>query len=369
MKENLEDKIEWYINNGSPHDLSEMLIELYDLGTNKALNQVIRLALSDFGGITSKPEYQELCGLGVLSWGVEGIEQLTRAAVNTGGYRILSYISIILSLISNKKLEEALGASFNFESIKRLELNSEKYKADKWVKKSRECLILLAKESEKEDIFPLGLISNINIHYDDKVREHIFAALIARWFNLDPNGIDNYMNLIQKNGIHEIEYQNLIKKNPFLLAPFHAQIWSKPRFGESLVPDFLIRSIDDSYTVVEIERPDFPIITKNGELSAKSTHAKRQALDFRDWAISNNSYAKERFPNIYRPQCLVVIGRESELNEMQLSRLRQENESTQGVLKIVGFDRLYKQARATFDNIVNYGFERETYNRILEGDN
>jgi hypothetical protein len=48
--------------------------------------------------------------------------------------------------------------------------------------------------------------------------------------------------------------------------------------------------MDNNYTVVEIEKPDFAIITKSGELSAKTTHAKRQVLDFRDWAINNNLY-------------------------------------------------------------------------------
>ncbi|MBK8522464.1 MAG: DUF4263 domain-containing protein [Chitinophagaceae bacterium] len=151
-----------------------------------------------------------------------------------------------------------------------------------------------------------------------------------------------------------------------MLEPFHAQIWSKPKFGESLIPDFLIRSMDNNYTVVEIEQADFSIMTKAGELSAKTTHAKRQALDFRDWAINNGLYASRKFPGIYRPYCLVVIGRENELDEMQSQRLMQENESTQGVLKIVGFDWLLKRAQQTLDNLINFGFNRHTFTETVK---
>lgn len=124
--------------------------------------------------------------------------------------------------------------------------------------------------------------------------------------------------------------------------------------------------MDNSYTVVEIEQADFPIMTKAGELSAKTTHAKRQAMDFRDWAINNNLYAAKKYSGIYRPYCLVVIGRESELNEMQAQRLKQENESTQGILKIVGFDWLLSRAKSTLDNMVNFGFERQTFQEAMK---
>ena len=107
-------------------------------------------------------------------------------------------------------------------------------------------------------------------------------------------------------------------------------------------------------------------MTSAGELSSKTTHAKRQALDFRDWAINNKLYAENIYKDIYRPFCLVVIGRESDSNDMQMQRLKQENESTQGILKIVGFDRLYNRAKSTFDNLIKYGFEKNTFREIID---
>jgi hypothetical protein len=362
----LKDKVEWHINNGSPEDLSRMIIELYDINNKEALSYVIMLSLCDFGGITQKMEYQNIAALGTLHWGIEGLKELTKATIEKGGFRALSNISRLISHVSSKTLNDFLFSKFNFGSIKKLRLESDNYKNDEWVKTAKECLITLAREAEKEDKFPIGLMQNLGFSINEQAQEHMFAALMARWFSLDRNGIENYLELVNQKGKDEIDYQNYLKKNPYILEPFHSQIWSKTRFGESLVPDFLIRSMDDSYTVVEIEKADFQIMTKAGELSSKASHAKRQALDFRDWAINNNLYAIKRFPKIYRPFCLVIIGRESELDEMQTLRLKQENESTQGILKIVGFDWLYKRSKAIFDNIVDYGFERDRYNETIE---
>lgn len=231
---------------------------------------------------------------------------------------------------------------------------------------AKEVLIDVVKSVEKEDAFPIAIVINMAFNMHAPSTEHIFAALMARWFNFDSNSLQSYLKLVMTSGKLEIEYQNFLKNNPYILEPFHAQIWSKPRFGEALVPDFLIRSMDNSYTVIEIEQPDFQIMTSAGELSSKTTHAKRQALDFRDWAINNKLYAENIYKDIYRPFCLVVIGRESDLDDMQMQRLKQENESTQGILKIVGFDWLYNRAKSTFDNLIKYGFEKNTFRETID---
>jgi hypothetical protein len=272
----------------------------------------------------------------------------------------------LLSQLSSKNLNYTSYSRKDLECIQKLDICSEKYQSEEWVMTSKEILVDLVKNIEKDENFPTGIISNLGFGNNELAKEHVFASLIARWFNFNSNGLENYINLVNTYNKEEIYYQNFLKSNPYILEPFHAQIWSKPRFGEDYIPDFLIRSMDNSYTVVEIEKPDFQILTLNGELSAKTTHAKRQALDFRDWAISNKLYASQKFKDIHRPYCLVVIGRESELNDMQLMRLRQENESTQGILKIVGFDWLYQRAKATFNNILEFGFNKNTFRGTID---
>lgn len=362
----LEKQVELAETKGSLEDVSELITKLYEKNDNEALDLCVRLAMSDFGGITFKMDFQNIVALGTLHWGPKGIIRLGEATIKANSFRPINNVSNLVSHISSKTLTDFMFSKFNLKNIIQLDLSSEKYKTDEWTKTAKKVLIDLVKSVETEEKFPIGITNNIGFSINENASEHIFAALIARWFNFSPTGLQAFSDLVNTLGKPEIAYQNFLTANPYILEPFHAQIWSKPKFGEDLIPDFLIRSMDNTYTVVEIEQADFAIMTKAGELSAKTTHAKRQAMDFRDWAINNNLYASKKYPGIYRPYCLVVIGKEAELNEMQAQRLKQENESTQGILKIVGFDWLLSRAKSTLDNIVNFGFERQTFQEAVK---
>lgn len=349
---------------GGLEDVSNLLLSLYKQNDDEALGLCVELAMSDFGGITYKVEFQNIVALSCLYWGPKGLIRLGEAAIKANSYRPINNVSNLLSHISSRTLSSFMFSRFNLKSITELDLASEKYKTEEWTKVAKTVLIDLVKSVETETSFPIGITNNISFPVNENAVEHIFAALLARWFDFSPIGLHAFSKLVNTIGKSEIDYQKFLNANPYILEPFHAQIWSKPKFGEDLIPDFLIRSMDNTYTVVEIEQADFPIMTKAGELSAKTTHAKRQAMDFRDWAINNNLYAAKKYPGIYRPYCLVVIGRESELNEIQANRLKQENESTQGILKIVGFDWLLNRAKSTLDNMVNFGFERQAFRKV-----
>lgn len=361
----LSKQVELAETQGSLEDVSELISELFVQNDDSALDLCIKLAMSEFGGITYKDEFQNVAALGTLHWGTKGIARLGEATIRTNSFRSINNSIRLLSHISSKALSNFFYSRFNLKSVIELDLSSDKYKTEEWTKTAKETLIDVVKSVEIEEKFPIGITSNLGFALNENAAEHVFAALIARWFNFSSTGLQAFFDLVNTTGRPEIDYQNFLISNPYILEPFHAQIWSKPKFGEDLIPDFLIRSMDNTYTVVEIEQADFPIMTKAGELSAKSTHAKRQAMDFRDWAINNNLYASKKYPGIYRPFCLVVIGRESELDEMQTQRLKQENESTQGILKIVGFDWLLNRARTTLDNLVNFGFDRQTFQEAV----
>lgn len=366
MKKNLplKEQVELAETEGGLEDISDLLLNLYKQNDDEALGLCVKLAMSDFGGITYKVEFQNIVALSSLYWGPKGLIRLGEAAIKANTYRPISNVSNLLSHISSRTLSSFMFSRFNLKCITKLDLMSEKYKTEEWTKVAKTVLIDLVKSVETETSFPFGITNNIIFPVNESVAEHLFSALLARWFDFSPIGLHAFSKLVNAKGKSEIDYQNFLKANPYILEPFHAQIWSKPKFGEDLIPDFLIRSMDNTYTVIEIEQADFPIMTKAGELSAKATHAKRQAMDFRDWAINNNLYVVNKYPGIYRPYCLVVIGRESELNEMQVHRLKQENESTQGILKIVGFDWLLNRAKSTLDNIVNFGFERHVSRKV-----
>lgn len=362
----LEKQVELAESEGGLNELSELIVKLYEKNDDEALNWCVKLAMSDFGGITYNADFQNIAMLGTLHWGTKGLIRLGEATIKANSFKPINNVTRLLSHISSMSLADFMFSKSNLKSITQLDLLSEKYKTIEWTKNAKEVLIDVVKSVETEDKFPIGITISLGFATNENATEHIFAALIARWFNFSSTGLKDFSDLINTSGKSEIYYQKFLMTNPYILEPFHAKIWSKPKFGEDLIPDFLIRSMDNTYTVVEIEQADFPIMTKAGELSAKTTHAKRQAMDFRDWAINNNLYASKKYPGIYRPYCLVVIGKESELNEIQTQRLKQENESTQGILKIVGFDWLLNRAKSTLDNMVNFGFERQTFQEAFE---
>lgn len=325
----------------------------------KSLHEIIRLVDSDYGGTTYKWELKYNAGISVLYWEENGIQELYNLILKNPSYPNISIISTILAFVSSGKIEDIpfqKKSTTAFINLKFKKLRSEKIKI-----KAQSLLIDLMQNIDIEEKLPVSLLTTLNtFSFSEEAQEQYFAALIMRWFHFNSYSTEKYKNLIYGEHVDEEVYHKFLIENPFLLEAFHTKIWSKPRFGELYQPDFIIKAIDNSYTIVEIEKPYQQIITKNGNLSSSATHAKKQVQEYREWAISNNTYAKERFADIWRPSCLVVIGLESTLTESQKERLKQENESTQGIIKIVGFDWLLNRSQAIFENLIKYGFQQGT---------
>lgn len=121
----------------------------------------------------------------------------------------------------------------------------------------------------------------------------------------------------------EKEYQNFLTANPVFLDPLAAEIIPLAPLGLEYKTDFVIRRHDGSYLVVEIEKPQDRIFTMANDFTAEFTHATGQVLDFQHWVSSNIAYAQTKFPGIYQPQGLLVMGMRSGLSKRSLSKLQQ----------------------------------------------
>lgn len=354
---NLKDRISKYIEDGGY--LNEILFFAIQKNDIDSLKEIIRLVDSNHGGGTYKWEIKYTTAFAVCFWEEKGIDELYNLILKNPSHQNISVISTVLSYVAAGKIEN-LPFKLNFNPIG-FQDKIEKLKTEKIKIKAQSALIDLMHNVETEDKFPASLITGLTkTMFTKEAQEQYFAALVMRWFHFSNYSTEKYKDLIYKENLSEEVYHKFLKENPFLLEAFHSKIWSKPRFGELFQPDFVIKNIDNNYTIIEIEKPSLQIITKNGNLSSQATHAKKQALEYREWAISNNAYAKERFSDIWRPSCLVIIGLESKLTESQKERLKQENEATQGILKIVGFDWILNRAQATFENLIKYGFKQSS---------
>ena len=74
-------------------------------------------------------------------------------------------------------------------SIDLLDISNEKYKTNEWTKAAKEALIDVVKSVETKERFPMGITNNLGFAINENAQEHVFAALIARWFNFSSNGL------------------------------------------------------------------------------------------------------------------------------------------------------------------------------------
>jgi hypothetical protein len=136
-----------------------------------------------------------------------------------------------------------------------------------------------------------------------------------------------------------------------LLDPMAIEVWPKPDLHGAAEPDFLVRRIDNSYLVVEIEKPSKSLVTSAKQLSAEATQAVTQALHYRGFLVERFAEAARSFPSFQVPECLVVIGMECALTAEQKRRLLLENENRPFV-RIAGFDWIADRARMVTRNVV-----------------
>ncbi|QYJ67723.1 Shedu anti-phage system protein SduA domain-containing protein [Flavobacterium litorale] len=354
---NLSQKVSNFIEHGAHlDDLNDLFTLAIGLNNDESLIQVSRLVKSDYGGYTYKWELKNSAAVAILNWEVKGLDKLKEIVFEPNcSFANISVITGVLAYVASGQIIQLPNYAKGLYIWRSMGLNSEKFKTKELRQHAKKILIDCVIEIDKEEKLPYSVMHSLSKpFFTPEAQEEIFSAGVMRWLKFSNKGIEDYNSLIYDSPRDEIYYHLFLKEHGYLLEPFYSEIWSKPRFGESYQPDFVVKSIDNSYTVIEIEKPYQNIITKNGNLSKEAIHARRQALEYREWVILNLLYAKNKFPDIWRPTALVVIGLETNLADAQKDRLRQENESTQGIVKIVGFDWLYSRAKSTLENLIDY---------------
>ena len=183
------------------------------------------------------------------------------------------------------------------------------------------------------------------------VAAELFGALAARNLVVSPGTLRAYENLMQSAPDNEPAFHDFFERHPQLLEPTVADVWSKPNLSGARQPDFVIRRMDDSYLIIEIESPGKPLMTNANQLSALATQAIAQATGYRAFLIERYPLARDHFPRFTDPDCLVVIGSEATLTAEQRNALQLDNRSRAN-LRVVGFDWIASRAHTIFRNVV-----------------
>jgi len=155
----------------------------------------------------------------------------------------------------------------------------------------------------------------------------------------------NELKNILKDEVNEEKLQTFLKENSYLLKSASESI-PKQKLGEDFVTDFVLLNILDQgpcYTLVELKKSSFPILTKEGVLSPNASQAIKQTRDWDIWLEKNKPYLQHKLPGFESPEYLIVIGRTQGMNDFQKAYLRSYNREYK-TIKIISYDDIIAQS-------------------------
>jgi hypothetical protein len=337
-----------------PAELHALLKECVADGTLEALVCVRRLYESDYGWLDF--ELKAPAASTLVFWGRTGIQALLDGARN---YPTSENLSLCVQLLSSVAAGSALPPlSFVRNDTLAEKIEKSRAEAPNLVEFCRAQLVHLVLSMESDDDVTSCIGSGISRLITSKVpaAKELFAALSARWLAVSKPVLERYEALIVEQPDNEPAFQRFLTEHPQLLDPMAVQVWPQPNLFGFRFPDFVVRRADNSYIVIEIERPSRPLVTSGGQLSADVTHAEQQATGYRAYLMQRPADARVHFPNFEDPDCLVVTGLERALDQGQTAVLREANRNRHR-LRIVGFDWLADRARTVAANITRHHAE------------
>lgn len=162
-----------------------------------------------------------------------------------------------------------------------------------------------------------------------------------------------YRGLLDKSA-EEPEFQKFFENNSVFLESKVRTSIPKASLGGEGYPDFFMILHDSSHLIVEIEKPAVKLFTEMGDPKAEFTHAQQQIRNYLKWAIEDKEYLRKRgFPNLTANNVrgLLVIGRSSDLDAKELTKLEDLNAEVRGKYEIKTFDRILEENEAWLKNL------------------
>lgn len=348
---NLVERARVFINTGSESQ-ADLLHDCMVDGSLDALCAVQLLFEDMYGGATFNFTLKAQAGYCLIRWGNQGLQAMVEGARRTPSSKNTSITLETLSLLAAGQRRTS-GAEF---AEPRLVDDVEKLVPD-WseVTASAKALlirVLLEFASDDEAIFAVGHQFSKHTLHRDGARQ-LFEAAAVRLIAVNEATIRSFEDHLVNNSSDEPAFQEFLTQHPQMLDPMAVEIWPQPSLWGAKEPDFVIRRADDTYVVVEIECPGKLLLTSTGQLSADTSHAVHQVLDYADNLVRRHEAIAHVFDRFRAPDCLVVNGLEGPLDREQKRMLVLENAHRRGV-RIVGFDWLATRARATASNFVGH---------------
>jgi hypothetical protein len=152
--------------------------------------------------------------------------------------------------------------------------------------------------------------------------------------------------------IREEDLQRFLKDNSFVLHQ-SAEGIPKQKLGEDFVTDFVLVATTTqgpNYFLVELERADYSVLTKDLSLASPVTQAIKQTRDWDVWLEKSKAYIQNKLPGFETPHYIVVIGRSNNFDDSQRSYMRSYNREWKN-LELLTYDDVLYRFRATIEKL------------------
>jgi hypothetical protein len=323
----------------------DALLELlYDLALDPASEyeeKLFYVLTAKGGALLSSPEVNSVGGPAALFAGARGLPILCRA-ISEGRHHMPRRVSLeALWEIANGKTPSILYRKY-LRAAEPVDLNVS-------LAAKRALIDLMIDAQSDLDLLALFLqYASEDASFSGPGGQADFAKLFlettaASTIRLTGSLLDQFAELIDRE-LPEAEYQDFLTANPVLLDPLAAEIVPLAPLGLEFKTDFIVRRHDGRYLVVEIEKPQDPLLTKSRNLSHQFTHALGQVLDFQDWVQHHVAYAQSHFPGINNPAGLLIMGRRSSLTSADKRKVAAWERNSSGV-RLATYDDLLSEAR------------------------
>ena len=347
----LIDRARGFIENGVYGGLMPLLVDCVTARSSEGLVAAQLLAREMYGGETYNLMYKALAAYSLLAWRQQGLAALVENALETPSSK---NFSLALQLLASTADGREPDFAFAREGRLRQAVSDAVGDWGALALAARDQLRVLMLSIEDDDdvgIYVSTALMSLSMQNPSAI-SNLSYALAFRSVALGPRTLEQYDELMANRPDDEPAFQRFFENHPLLLDPRAFQVWGLPDFHGKFEPDFVIRTYDNRYLVVEIETPGKLLVTKQRQLSADATHAISQVLGYQEYLRTHLDAASETFPGFTTAAGLVVVGRESSLNDEQKAFLRSENQSRSDI-SIVGFDALSDTAKAVTENVVH----------------
>jgi hypothetical protein len=213
---------------------------------------------------------------------------------------------------------------------------------------------LLGAERTEEPIRVVHeLLPSLSSSIDQPVIKVLVVALSLRWLRLGPQVLAEYEQLIALSPNDEPVFQDFLEQHPALLDPLAVEV--NPQAVVAFTnerPDFVIRRLDESYLVVEIETPGKRLLLADGQWAEDSRHAQLQVENYLE-NFAEGVQGPEEMQRRRHARGLAVVGLERDLSDEQRLQFVRKKIYLAKSIDVVGFDWLAVRANNILKNMLD----------------